>query len=53
MMLATPSLVGAIFNATGRPRVAGGVICVCMENPTIASRLVFISAKEPAKFGAI
>jgi hypothetical protein len=51
-MLAPPSLAGTIFNATGRPRVAGGVIGVCMENPTIASCLAVISAKEPAKFGA-
>ena len=52
MMLPPPSLAGTIFNAAGRPRIASGVIGACMRNPTIASRLALISAKEPAKFGA-
>jgi len=52
MILLSPSLTGIIFNAAGHRRVAGGVMGACIENPTIASRLAFISAKEPSKFGA-
>jgi hypothetical protein len=52
MMLPSPSLAETIFNAVGHPRVTGGVVGACMENPTIASRLAFIGAKEPSKFGA-